>query len=157
VLHRVGRGSALRVEEIPTGLLWLIAPETHSHHALSSRFCVLIGVVYHRSGPSGTIPQEAHVTFPQGGVSAYSTVGGDVGYTVRLHGIRVNTIAPGMVEIEASAGQSAESKQMAARRSALRRLARPEDIAGAIYLLALGEAGFLTGSYLSVSGGTYMP
>lgn len=73
------------------------------------------------------------------------------------HGIRVNTIAPGMVETEASAGQSDESKRMAARRSSLRRIAQPEDIAGAIYLLALGEAGFLTGSYLSVSGGTYMP
>lgn len=73
------------------------------------------------------------------------------------HGIRVNTIAPGLVETEASAGQSEETRQMAARWSPLRRLAQPEDIAGAIYLLALGEAGFLTGSYLSVSGGTYMP
>jgi 3-oxoacyl-[acyl-carrier protein] reductase len=39
----------------------------------------------------------------------------------------------------------------------LRRIAQPEDIAGAILLLALDLAQYLTGNYLSVGGGSYMP
>jgi 3-oxoacyl-[acyl-carrier protein] reductase len=39
----------------------------------------------------------------------------------------------------------------------LGRVAEPEDIAGAIYLLALDEAKFITGSYTSASGGLQMP
>jgi 3-oxoacyl-[acyl-carrier protein] reductase len=73
------------------------------------------------------------------------------------YGIRVNTIAPGPVETDATAAISAEIKQMTARMAPLRRIAQPEDIAGAIYLLALDEAQFITGSYTSVSGGIYMP
>lgn len=35
--------------------------------------------------------------------------------------------------------------------------AQPEDIAGAIYLLALKEAQYITGAYISVNGGSHMP
>jgi 3-oxoacyl-[acyl-carrier protein] reductase len=73
------------------------------------------------------------------------------------YGIRANTIAPGVVETAATAAISDEIKQARARMSPLRRIAQPEDIAGAIYLLARDEAQFITGSYTSVSGGIYMP
>jgi len=39
----------------------------------------------------------------------------------------------------------------------LRRVTQPEDIAGAIYLLALDEAQFISGSYTSASGGLSIP
>ena len=73
------------------------------------------------------------------------------------YGIRVNAIAPGTVETEATAFIPEESKQMMRNVTPLRRIAQPEDIAGAILLLATSEAGFITGQYISVGGGIYMP
>lgn len=72
------------------------------------------------------------------------------------HGIRVNAIAPGAVST-ASNPMSEEAKQMNVALTPLGRVAEPEDIAGAIYLLALDEAKFITGSYTSASGGLQMP
>lgn len=39
----------------------------------------------------------------------------------------------------------------------LRRLGLPEDIANAILLLASNQAKFITGAYLPVNGGIFMP
>jgi len=72
------------------------------------------------------------------------------------HGIRVNTIAPGAVPTDSNP-MSEEAKEMTRRTTPLRRVAQAEDVAGAIYLLALDEAGFISGSYTAASGGQYMP
>lgn len=72
------------------------------------------------------------------------------------HGIRVNTIAPGAVQTDSNP-MSEEAKEMNARTTPLRRVAQAEDVAGAIYLLALDEAGFISGSYTAASGGQYIP
>ncbi|HZR43098.1 MAG TPA: SDR family oxidoreductase [Ktedonobacteraceae bacterium] len=72
------------------------------------------------------------------------------------HGIRVNTIAPGWVETDATAGLEAGKLKAASETPLGARIAQPEDIAGAIYLLALGEAQFLTGTYITVNGGYSM-
>ncbi|GHP00265.1 3-ketoacyl-ACP reductase [Reticulibacter mediterranei] len=73
------------------------------------------------------------------------------------HGIRVNIIAPGMIETDANAHWPPERKRMVANLTPLRRIGSPEDVAGAIFLLALDEARYITGSYLTVNGGLYMP
>jgi NAD(P)-dependent dehydrogenase (short-subunit alcohol dehydrogenase family) len=44
-------------------------------------------------------------------------------------------------------------KHLMASRTPLRRNGQPEDVAGAILMLALDEAGFVTGNYLNVDGG----
>lgn len=72
------------------------------------------------------------------------------------HGIRVNVIAPGLVETDATAFMSSEQKDTFAQAAPLRRVAMPEDIAGAVLLLASTEARFITGAYLPVNGGTQM-
>ncbi len=73
------------------------------------------------------------------------------------HGIRVNIVAPGATETEASASVIERFKGTYSATLPLRRIAQPEDIAGAILLLATQEAGYLTGNYLAVGGGSYMP
>lgn len=73
------------------------------------------------------------------------------------HGIRVNIVAPGATETEASAPVIAQYKGAYTANLPLRRIAQPEDVAGAILLLATQEAGYLTGNYLAVGGGSYMP
>ncbi|HTK09412.1 MAG TPA: SDR family oxidoreductase [Ktedonobacteraceae bacterium] len=73
------------------------------------------------------------------------------------HGIRVNVVAPGLTETEASAGVMSERLQQVGATLPLRRIGQPEDIAGAILLLATDEARYLTGNYLAVGGGSYLP
>jgi 3-oxoacyl-[acyl-carrier protein] reductase len=71
-------------------------------------------------------------------------------------GVRVNVIAPGLTATDATAHLPREAVDHAARTAPLRRIGRPEDIAGAILLLACEEARFVHGAYLPVSGGTLM-
>lgn len=72
------------------------------------------------------------------------------------HGIRVNAIAPGFTVTDASAFIPQEQKDTFAQMTPLRRNGLPEDVAGAILLLASEEARFITGVYLPVSGGIQM-
>jgi len=72
------------------------------------------------------------------------------------HGIRVNAVAPGLTITDATAFLPQESKDASAQMTPLRRNGMPEDIAGAILLLAADEAKFITGTYLPVSGGIQM-
>lgn len=72
------------------------------------------------------------------------------------HNIRVNAIAPGVTVTDALSPMSQEWKDNMAQMTPLRRNGQPEDVAGAILLLASDEAGFITGSYLMVNGGSQM-
>ncbi len=73
------------------------------------------------------------------------------------HGIRVNVVAPGAVETEASAPYIQARKEAISQALPLRRIGQPEDIAAAILLLAMPQAGYLTGNYLAAGGGNYLP
>jgi hypothetical protein len=73
------------------------------------------------------------------------------------YGIRVNVVAPGAIETEASAPVIEARKEMLSKTLPLRRIGQPEDVAGAILLLPTDEAKYLTGNYLAVGGGNYMP
>jgi 3-oxoacyl-[acyl-carrier protein] reductase len=68
-------------------------------------------------------------------------------------GIRVNALAPGFLETDLSASLPEEQRARIARRTALRRLGKPEDIVGAVDFLTGKAAGFSTGQVLKVDGG----
>jgi NAD(P)-dependent dehydrogenase (short-subunit alcohol dehydrogenase family) len=71
-------------------------------------------------------------------------------------GIRVNCIAPGLVETD-FARALYEDPERRARREAetpLRRLGQPEDMAGAAVLLASRAGAYITGQTIVVDGGT---
>lgn len=72
------------------------------------------------------------------------------------HGIRVNVIAPGLVLTDATAFHPEEAKQMIASHTPMRRVANPEDIAGAILAIACEHSKFVTGTYTPVCGGMQM-
>jgi 3-oxoacyl-[acyl-carrier protein] reductase len=71
-------------------------------------------------------------------------------------GITVNMISPGMTDTELIADVPEKSRLMTAARTPLRRLARPEDIAGAAGYLASPSARFLTGETIRINGGQIM-
>lgn len=71
-------------------------------------------------------------------------------------GIRVNTVAPGLTLTDATAWLPKERITAMAAATPMQRVATPEDIAGAVVMLVSGEAGFVTGAYVPVSGGVQM-
>ncbi len=81
-------------------------------------------------------------------------------------GIRVNAVAPGLVDtafLRGGTGRSEEDKDaiinMEAYRNALpmKRLALPEDIIGPIAFLLSDASRYMTGQVLWINGGGYMP
>jgi NAD(P)-dependent dehydrogenase (short-subunit alcohol dehydrogenase family) len=71
-------------------------------------------------------------------------------------GVRVNCVAPGFIETDMSAralNGDPERKRKVLDRTPMGRLGQPDDVANAVYFLATGEAGFVTGTVLRVDGG----
>lgn len=72
-------------------------------------------------------------------------------------GIRVNCVAPGLVyPTQGSQGTKESFRESLMAATPLRRLARPEDVAGPVLFLASELAAFMTGQVLTVDGGLVM-
>lgn len=71
-------------------------------------------------------------------------------------GIRVNAVAPGMVETEMAQSLPPEVKQRAVDESVLGRIAQPEDVANCVLFLASPLATHITGQVIRVDGGQYI-
>ena len=100
---------------------------------------------------------------PGHGFCAHSTAKSGLDAFVRAlalelgpHGIRVNTVSPGLTITDATAFLPQEAKDASARATPLGRNAEPEDIAGVVLAMATDPSGFVTGAYVPVSGGTLM-
>jgi 3-oxoacyl-[acyl-carrier protein] reductase len=97
-----------------------------------------------------------------GALSAYAATKGAIDTLVKhfasalgASGIRVNAVAPGVVETEMSSFTKTEAGRDATlAMQALKRIAAPGDIAGAVAFLASDEARWITGDTLRVDGGS---
>ncbi|MDQ1145579.1 NAD(P)-dependent dehydrogenase (short-subunit alcohol dehydrogenase family) [Bacillus sp. SORGH_AS 510] len=71
------------------------------------------------------------------------------------HNIRVNAIAPGVIDTKIIEGwrQNERKWPIISRANALGRIGTPDEVANAVLFLASDEASFITGSTLSVDGG----
>ncbi len=72
------------------------------------------------------------------------------------YGIRVNVVGPGLTLTDATSGQPKEMHESIAASTALKRIATPEDIAGAVVFLASSLSDYVTGEYIPVNGGSFM-
>jgi 2-hydroxycyclohexanecarboxyl-CoA dehydrogenase len=97
------------------------------------------------------------------GETAYAgTKGGVIAFTKSLarelarHGINVNCVCPGPTDTALFHKHSERMQEALTRAIPFRRLARPDEIAGAVAFFASDQAGFITGQVLSVSGGLTM-
>jgi len=68
-------------------------------------------------------------------------------------GITVNTVCPGYIDTEATAGLTGEARQKAQASIPMRRFGRPEEVAAAVRFLACADASYITGSMLKIDGG----
>jgi NAD(P)-dependent dehydrogenase (short-subunit alcohol dehydrogenase family) len=67
--------------------------------------------------------------------------------------IRVNAIAPGPTDTEATRRQAGEASKELVKGLALKRMGTPEDMVGACLFLLSDQAGWITGQVLNVDGG----
>jgi 3-oxoacyl-[acyl-carrier protein] reductase len=95
------------------------------------------------------------------GLSVYSaTKASLVGFTRSLarevgkHRVTVNAVAPGFLDTEMTGGMDDEQRAQVAHRSALRRLARVDDVANAVEFLLGARADSITGTVLTVDAGS---
>jgi NAD(P)-dependent dehydrogenase (short-subunit alcohol dehydrogenase family) len=97
-----------------------------------------------------------------GNLSAYAATKGAIDTIVKHFassmgpkGIRVNAVAPGIVDTDMSSFTKTEAGRDAAMgMQALKRVAQPADIADAIVFLASDDARWITGDTLRVDGGS---
>jgi NAD(P)-dependent dehydrogenase (short-subunit alcohol dehydrogenase family) len=97
-----------------------------------------------------------------GELAAYAATKGAVDTLVRHfasalgeRGVRVNAVAPGVVATDMSSFASTdEGRDYTLSLQALKRIAQPEDIAGAVSFLASDNARWITGDTLRVDGGS---
>jgi 3-oxoacyl-[acyl-carrier protein] reductase len=94
------------------------------------------------------------------GQASYSTTkAGILGLTRTLaleggrHGITCNAIVPGVIGTEAFGMGNAEMNERMIRRTALRRVGEPQEIANAVVFLCSDLASYITGVGLTVAGG----
>ncbi|OLT02210.1 2-hydroxycyclohexanecarboxyl-CoA dehydrogenase [Pseudonocardia sp. CNS-004] len=90
------------------------------------------------------------------------TKGGLIAFTKSLaremarHRINVNCVCPGPTDTPLFASLPEKLREGLVRAIPLRRLATPQDVAGAVLFFASGHADYITGQVLSVSGGLTM-
>ncbi|MFT4256916.1 MAG: SDR family oxidoreductase [Pseudoxanthomonas sp.] len=127
-----------------------------THAALQAMQANGYGRIVNVSSEAGRLGSRGGAVYAaaKGGVIAFTR---SIARENGLKGITANVIAPGPVDtpLLRSAVEKGGDKLLAAMQSAtlLNRLGTPDEVAAAVAFLASGEAGFITGEVLGVSGG----
>jgi 3-oxoacyl-[acyl-carrier protein] reductase len=94
------------------------------------------------------------------GVTAYGSSKAAIALTTKvlaqelaLFKIRVNGVAPGMVETDMAISMGEKAVENTSNAAALKRLAQPEEIAQMVVFLASDQASYITGQIVRVDGG----
>jgi 3-oxoacyl-[acyl-carrier protein] reductase len=86
---------------------------------------------------------------------AVDTLAKHLAFALGPRGIRVNAVAPGVVQTDMSNFTKTDAgRDFTLGMQALKRLAEPDDIAGAVAFLASNEARWITGDTIHVDGGS---
>ena len=130
-----------------------------AHYAVQA---VVPGMVKRRRGSVVAVTSTAS-RYPWEGSMAHSMAKAALDSYIRSlavelgqHNVRANLIAPGLTITEAISPSSTAHTDAVAKSTPLRRNASPEDVAGAILMVASDNAAFISGAYIPVSGGLNM-
>jgi len=134
----------------------------HMHHA------VLPGMASRKAGRIVNIASDAGRVGSSGEAVYAACKGGLISFSKTIareharHGITVNVVCPGptdtalFADYKEGAGNPEKLMEAFTRSIPLGRIGQPDDLPGAILFFASGDAAFVTGQVLSVSGGLTM-
>lgn len=120
---------------------------------------VVTPMMKHRFGRIVNIASLSALHAPAGQTNYAAAKAGVLGLTQSLSketarlGITVNAIAPAHIEGALPAGWSPEQLKAVKMQTPMRRFARPEEIAAAVFFLASPDASYITGATLKMDGG----
>jgi 3-oxoacyl-[acyl-carrier protein] reductase len=101
------------------------------------------------SGIMGTAGQTNYASSKGAAISFTKSLARELGPM----GIRVNAVAPGLIETEMVAGMKKEFVDNIVKSTSAGRIGRPEEVAEAVAFLASGRASYINGQCLIVDGG----
>ena len=119
----------------------------------------LPGMMRQRQGRIVNIASLSAISSPAGQTNYAAAKAGVIGLTQSLAkesarmGITVNAVCPGYIEGGLPAGWTPEHLKALKMQLPMRRFARPEEIAAAVFFLASPDASYITGSTLKIDGG----
>ena len=100
-------------------------------------------------GMSGNAGQAAYAASKAGLIGLCKSVAKELG----SRNIRVNAVAPGLIETGMTEKMPGAAKEFLIKQAALGRAGKPEDVSGAVAFLCSDAAGFITGQTLVIDGG----
>ncbi len=100
----------------------------------------------------GALPALAHYAASKAAVAMFTK---SAALDLADRGIRVNAVAPGMIETSMTAPRLSEAAEVerSFRRMMIKRLGQPDDVAAAVAFLCSADASYLTGVVLPCDGG----
>ncbi|HOK41285.1 MAG TPA: SDR family oxidoreductase [bacterium] len=98
-------------------------------------------------------PQLSHYSISKSALNSFAK---NLAVELAPLGIRVNIVSPGMTDTELISNLPEKAKLLTISKTLLKRLAKPEDIASAIYYLISEDSDYITGETLRVNGGQTM-
>ncbi|MBI5886287.1 MAG: 3-oxoacyl-ACP reductase FabG [Deltaproteobacteria bacterium] len=116
-------------------------------------------MISQRSGSIINISSMSGITGLAGQCPYSAAKGGVIAFTkaaakeLAPFGIRVNAVIPGAIETEMLSDVPEEVRKRWLEMIPLKRLGRPEEVAGIVRFLASDEASYMTGEAITVSGG----
>jgi 3-oxoacyl-[acyl-carrier protein] reductase len=122
---------------------------------------VLPAMISQRHGRIVNIASLSALLAPPGQTNYAAAKAGVVALTQSLAkevarlGITVNTLCPGYLDTEATAGLDAETKKRTLAQIPMRRFGRPGEVAAAVRFLAGAESSYITGATLKIDGGIF--
>ena len=120
---------------------------------------VIPSMVRRQSGVILTVSSMWGVTGASCEVAYSAAKAGLIGFTKALakelgpSGVRVNCVAPGVIDTDMCASFDAETRQSLCDETPLGRLGTPDDVAQTLLFLASDKASFITGQVFGVNGG----
>ncbi|HEX9191085.1 MAG TPA: 3-oxoacyl-ACP reductase FabG [Candidatus Deferrimicrobiaceae bacterium] len=119
-----------------------------SRHMMVERRGAIVNVSS-LSGITG-LPGQTNYAAAKGGVNAFTCA---LAQELAPFGIRVNAVAPGLVESDIVSAMRPEHRDRLLANIPLRRMGKPEEVASVVRFLASGDASYITGEIIKVTGG----